>query len=144
LNRQANGRQDQRQRRDTGWYSLGRAQCPQWGLYIQHVRGKTSIGIEEPGSFRTDDIHRAGRHCITVRRRPPFARPAFQDLIAAIDFAVAKDCQRAVSTPALYSFFNAVFLARYLAVIHLVHLSSTCINKGISHDQVYFHPSPNP
>jgi hypothetical protein len=44
-----------------------------------------------------------------------------------------------VSTRRCIAAFKAVFLARYLAVIHLVHLSSTCINKGISHDQVYFH-----
>ena len=75
-------------------YELSLQSARQWGLYISASRGQTSIGIEEPELFsepgvlivRPDGILYYGS-----TQTMPFARPQFQDLLGAIDFAVAKD-----------------------------------------------------
>jgi peroxiredoxin len=75
-------------------YDLGLANARQWGLYISTSRGMTSIGIEEaalfsePGVFivRPDSTLYYG-----AVQTMPFARPHFDELLAAIDFALAKD-----------------------------------------------------
>ena len=64
-----------------------------WGLYISTSRGKTSIGIEEPELFIEPGLllvqpDRA-LYYLSVQSMP-FARPGFQDLLGAIDFAVEK------------------------------------------------------
>ena len=75
-------------------YELSLQSARQWGLYISASRGQTSLGIEEPELFsepgvfivRADGILYYGS-----TQTMPFARPQFQDLLGAIDFAVAKD-----------------------------------------------------
>jgi hypothetical protein len=63
-------------------------------LYISTSRGQTSIGIEEPALFAEPGVFIVrpdGTLYYGAVQTMPFARPQFQDLIGAIDFAVAKD-----------------------------------------------------
>ncbi len=72
--------------------SLGTAR--QWGLYISASRGKTSIGIEEPDLFSEPGVFLVrpdGTLYYGAVQTMPFARPVFQDLLGAIDFAKAND-----------------------------------------------------
>jgi peroxiredoxin len=66
----------------------------QWGLYISTSRGKTSIGIEEPALFSEPGVFIVrpdGTLYYGSTQTMPFARPSFQDLLGAIDFAIAND-----------------------------------------------------
>jgi len=66
----------------------------QWGLYISASRGKTSLGIEEPALFSEPGVFLVrpdGTLYYGAVQTMPFARPQFQDLLGAIDFAIAKD-----------------------------------------------------
>jgi peroxiredoxin len=75
-------------------YGLSLKSARQWGLYISTSRGKTSIGIEEPALFSEPGVFLVrpdGTLYYGAVQTMPFARPQFQDLIAAVDFAVAKD-----------------------------------------------------
>jgi peroxiredoxin len=75
-------------------YGLSLRSARQWGLYISASRGKTSIGIEEPALFSEPGVFIVrpdGTLYYSAVQTMPFARPAFQDLLGAIDFAIAKD-----------------------------------------------------
>lgn len=75
-------------------YGLSLKSARQWGLYISASRGKTSIGIEEPALFSEPGVFIVrpdGTLYYGAVQTMPFARPQFQDLLAAIDFAIAKD-----------------------------------------------------
>ena len=75
-------------------YGLSLAAARQWGLYISESRGKTSIGIEEPALFSEPAVYIVrpdGTLYYGASQTMPFARPSFQDLLGAIDFAIAKD-----------------------------------------------------
>ena len=75
-------------------YGLSLEHARAWGLYISASRGKTSIGIEEPALFSEPGVFMVrpdGTLYYGNVQTMPFARPAFQDLVGAIDFAVAKD-----------------------------------------------------
>ena len=75
-------------------YGLGLQNARQWGLYISTSRGKTSIGIEEPALFSEPGVFLVrpdGTLYYGAVQTMPFARPQFQDLIGAIDFAVANN-----------------------------------------------------
>jgi peroxiredoxin len=75
-------------------YGLALAKAREWGLYISSSRGKTSIGIEEPALFSEPGVFLVrpdGTLYYGAVQTMPFARPGFQDLIGAIDFAIAKD-----------------------------------------------------
>jgi peroxiredoxin len=75
-------------------YGLSLASARQWGLYISASRGKTSIGIEEPALFSEPGVFLVrpdGTLYYGAVQTMPFARPQFQDLLAAIDFAIAHD-----------------------------------------------------
>jgi peroxiredoxin len=75
-------------------YGLSLLSARQWGLYISTSRGKTSIGIEEPALFSEPGVFLVrpdGTLYYGAVQTMPFARPQFQDLLAAVDFAVAKD-----------------------------------------------------
>ena len=64
-----------------------------WGLYISTSRGTTSIGIEEPALFAEPGVFLVrpdGTLYYGAVQTMPFARPHFDELLAAIDFAVAK------------------------------------------------------
>lgn len=74
-------------------HSLPLAQARAWGLYISSSRGTTSIGIEEPALFSEPGVFlvRAdGTLYYGAVQTMPFARPHFDELLAAIDFALAK------------------------------------------------------
>ncbi len=75
-------------------YGLSLRSARQWGLYISTSRGKTSIGIEEPALFSEPGVFLVrpdGTLYYGAVQTMPFARPQFQDLLGAIDFAVSKD-----------------------------------------------------
>lgn len=75
-------------------YGLSLKNARQWGLYISTSRGKTSIGIEEPPLFSEPGVFIVrpdGTLYYGAVQTMPFARPQFQDLLAAIDVAIAKD-----------------------------------------------------
>lgn len=75
-------------------YGLSLRSARQWGLYISTSRGKTSIGIEEPALFSEPGVFLVrpdGTLYYGAVQTMPFARPQFQDLLGAIDFAIAKD-----------------------------------------------------
>jgi peroxiredoxin len=64
-----------------------------WGLYISTSRGQTSLGIEEPPLFAEPAVYLVrpdGTLYYGAVQTMPFARPAFNDLLAAIDFALDK------------------------------------------------------
>ena len=70
--------------------SLARA----FGLYISTSRGLTSAGIEEPALFSEPGVFlvRPDRSLYYgAVQTMPFARPHFDELLAALDFAIAKD-----------------------------------------------------
>lgn len=75
-------------------YGLKLDVARQWGLYISTSRGLTSIGIEEPALFSEPAVYIV-RPDTTLYygavQTMPFARPNFNDLLGAIDFALAKD-----------------------------------------------------
>lgn len=75
-------------------YGLPLTKAREWGLYISTSRGTTSIGIEEPPLFSepglfmvTPDQHLYYGAVQTM----PFVRPHFSELVAALDFAIAKN-----------------------------------------------------
>lgn len=75
-------------------YGLALETARQWGLYISASRGATSIGIDEPALFSEPGvflIRPDGTLYYGAVQTMPFARPQFQDLLGAIDFAIAKD-----------------------------------------------------
>lgn len=75
-------------------YGLSLQIARQWGLYISTTRGQTSIGIEEPALFSEPGVFIVrpdGTLYYGSTQTMPFARPSFQDLLGAIDFAIAKD-----------------------------------------------------
>lgn len=75
-------------------YEVSLQTARQWGLYISTSRGQTSIGIEEPALFSEPGVFIVrpdGTLYYGSTQTMPFARPQFQDLLGAIEFAVAKD-----------------------------------------------------
>ena len=75
-------------------HSLPLAQGRAWGLYLSTSRGTTSIGIEEPPLFSEPGVFIVrpdGTLYYGAVQTMPFARPHFDELLAAIDFAVAKN-----------------------------------------------------
>jgi len=75
-------------------YGLSLKNDRQWGLYISTSRGKTSIGIEEPDLFSEPGVFLVrpdGTLYYGAVQTMPFARPQFQDLLGAVDFAISKD-----------------------------------------------------
>ena len=75
-------------------HSLPLAQARAWGLYLSTSRGTTSIGIEEPALFSEPGVFLVrpdGTLYYGAVQTMPFARPHFDELLATIDFALAKD-----------------------------------------------------
>ena len=75
-------------------YGLPLAEARNWGLYVSSGIGKTSIGIEEPAQFSEPGlflIRPDGTLYFGTVQTMPFARPAFGDLLKALDFAIARD-----------------------------------------------------
>jgi len=75
-------------------YGLALPDARGWGLHISTSRGVTSIGIEEPALFSEPGLFLvrpdATLYYAAVQTMP-FARPHFDELIGALDFAIAKD-----------------------------------------------------
>ena len=75
-------------------YAISLQSARQWGLYISASRGQTSIGIDEPALFSEPAVFIVrpdGTLYYGSTQTMPFARPQFQDLLAAVDFTVAKN-----------------------------------------------------
>lgn len=75
-------------------YALDLATARAWGLYISTSRGTTSIGIEEPARFAEPGVFLVrpdGTLYYGSVQTMPFARPHFDELLQAIDFAIEKD-----------------------------------------------------
>ena len=75
-------------------YDLALANAREWGLYVSTSRGVTSIGIEEPALFSEPGVFIVrpdGTLYYGAVQTMPFARPHFDELLAALDFALAKD-----------------------------------------------------
>jgi peroxiredoxin len=65
-----------------------------WGLYISAGRGPTSVGVEEPALFAEPGVFLIkpdGTLYYGATQTMPFARPQFQDLLGAVDYAIAKN-----------------------------------------------------
>lgn len=75
-------------------YGLDLDTADAWGLYISTSRGMTSAGIEEPKLFSEPGlflIRPDGTLYFASVQTMPFTRPAFADLLGAIDFATSKN-----------------------------------------------------
>lgn len=75
-------------------HGLDLATARRWGLYVSTSRGTTSIGIDEPALFSEPGVFLVrpdGTLYYGAVQTMPFARPSFQELLGAIDFAIAKD-----------------------------------------------------
>jgi len=75
-------------------YGLALPDARGWGLYLSTSRGVTSIGIEEPALFSEPGLFLVrpdGTLYYAAVQTMPFARPHFDELIGALDFAIAKD-----------------------------------------------------
>jgi peroxiredoxin len=80
------------ERLDVG-YGLSIDAARQWGLYVSTHRGKTSIGIEEPALFSEPGVFLVRPdHTLywLAIQTMPFARPHFDEILAAMDFAIDK------------------------------------------------------
>lgn len=75
-------------------HSLPLAVARAWGLYISTSRGMTSIGVEEPALFSEPGVFLVrpdGTLYYGAVQTMPFARPHFDELRDALDFALAKN-----------------------------------------------------
>lgn len=75
-------------------YDLGLRTAREWGLYVSTSRGKTSIGIDEPALFSEPGVFIVrpdGSLYYGAVQTMPFARPHFDELLAALDFALEKN-----------------------------------------------------
>ena len=75
-------------------YDLPLGIARDWGLYISTSRGKTSIGIEEPALFSEPGLFMVSPDQSLYYgsvQTMPFVRPHFSELLAAVDFAIAKE-----------------------------------------------------
>ena len=74
-------------------YGLDLVTARAWGLYASTGRGKTSAGVDEPALFSEPAIYLIrpdGALYFGSVQTMPFARPQFAEILAAIDFVVAK------------------------------------------------------
>lgn len=74
-------------------YGLDLETARRFGLYVSRGRGPTSLGIEEPALFVEPAlflVREDGTLYFGSVQTMPFARPHLSDVIAAIDFVVAK------------------------------------------------------
>ena len=75
-------------------YDLSLTSAREWGLYISTSRGTTSIGIEEPALFSEPGVFIVRPDSTLYYgavQTMPFARPHFDELLAALDFALEKN-----------------------------------------------------
>jgi peroxiredoxin len=75
-------------------YDLALGKAREWGLYISTSRGKTSVGVDEPALFSEPGlfiVRPDGSLYYGAVQTMPFARPHFDELLAALDFALDKN-----------------------------------------------------
>jgi len=75
-------------------YDLSIDNAREWGLYISTSRGKTSAGVEEPALFNEPGLFLVrpdGTLYAAAVQTMPFARPAFSEVLSAVDFVISKD-----------------------------------------------------
>lgn len=75
-------------------YDLPLSTARRWGLYISSTRGTTSIGIEEPPLFAEPGVFLVrpdGTLYYGSVQTMPFARPHFDELLLAVNFAIEKN-----------------------------------------------------
>ncbi|MEF3047690.1 peroxiredoxin-like family protein [Pseudotabrizicola sp. L79] len=75
-------------------YDLPLSVARDWGLFISTSRGKTSIGIEEPALFSEPGLFLVNPDQTLYYQSiqtMPFVRPHFNELLAAVDFAIDKN-----------------------------------------------------
>ena len=75
-------------------YGLSLDEARRWGLYVSSGIGTSSIGVEEPALFSEPGLFLVrpdGSLYFGSVQTMPFARPAFGDILKALDFALAKD-----------------------------------------------------
>jgi len=75
-------------------YGLALEKAREWGLYISTGRGPTSVGIEEPALFAEPGLFMISPEQMLYYgsvQTMPFVRPHFVELVAALDFAIAKN-----------------------------------------------------
>ena len=66
----------------------------QWGLFVSSGIGKTSVGVEEPDLFFEPGVFlvRAdGTLYFSTIQTMPFARPAFDDILKALDVIISRN-----------------------------------------------------
>lgn len=72
-------------------YGLDLDVARQWGLYISTSKGKTSVGVEEPALFSEPGLFLVrpdGILYFATVQTMPFARPNFNEILAALDFVL--------------------------------------------------------
>lgn len=69
-------------------HDLPLSEARSWGLYISTGRGEEPALFSEPGVFL---VRPDGTLYYGSTQTMPFARPPFADLLAAVDYAIAKD-----------------------------------------------------
>ena len=75
-------------------YGLKLEEVPEWGLYLSSSRGKTSAGVVEPHVFSEPGIFAVrpdGTLYWATIQTMPFARPHFNEILAAFDFVIKND-----------------------------------------------------
>jgi peroxiredoxin len=75
-------------------YGMSIEKAREWGLYISSSRGMTSAGVEEPPLFAEPGLFLVkpdGTLYWGNISTMPFARPHFDEIAAAIDFALSKN-----------------------------------------------------
>ena len=75
-------------------YGISIEKAREWGLYISNSRGVTSAGVEEPPLFAEPGLFLVkpdGTLYWANISNMPFARPHFNDIAGAIDFALSKN-----------------------------------------------------
>ena len=75
-------------------YGLDLDTARRWGLYISSGHGSTSAGVEEPALFVEPGlflIRADGTLYFASVQTMPFARPAFADILGALDYVIAKN-----------------------------------------------------
>lgn len=73
-------------------YGVSLDMAREWGLFISAGRGKTSIGIDEPALFSEPALYIVrpnGELYFGTVQTMPFARPAFGDILKALDFVIS-------------------------------------------------------
>jgi peroxiredoxin len=75
-------------------YGVSIDKAREWGLYVSTSRGVTSAGVEEPALFAEPGLFLVkpdGTLYWGNISTMPFARPHFDEIAAAIDFAVSRN-----------------------------------------------------